>query len=146
LSKSDIKFTITPENALPVVDNMLDTLQRGLKAGPVLVTLGRPTRNNEQNAKVHAMFSDISKQVKWHGQKFTGEVWKRLCVASYLRERNESPMLVPSLDGRGVDIIYQKTSKMSKKVMAELIEWVACFGAESGVVWSERAKEMFDNV
>ena len=140
---ADIKFTVTPENALPIVDNMLDTLHRGLKAGPVLVTLGRPTRNNGQNARLHAMLSDLSKQVEWHGQKFTGEVWKRLCVASYLREQNESPMLVPSLDGQGVDIIYQKTSKMSKKVMSELIEWVSCFGAENNVVWSERAKEVY---
>ena len=140
MSKSDMKFTVTPENALPVVDSMLDTLHRGLKAGPVLVTLGRPTRNNDQNARLHAMLSDLSKQVEWHGQKFTGEVWKRLCVASYLRENNESPILVPSLDGNGVDIIYEKTSKMSKKVMSELIEWVSCFGAENNVVWSERAR------
>ena len=140
MSKSDIKFTVTPENALPVVDSMLDTLHRGLKAGPVLVTLGRPTRNNDQNARLHAMLSDLAKQVEWHGQKFTGEVWKRLCVASYLRENNESPILVPSLDGNGVDIIYEKTSKMSKKVMSELIEWVSCFGAENNVVWSERAR------
>ena len=140
MSKSDMKFTVTPENALPVVDSMLDTLHRGLKAGPVLVTLGRPTRSSDANAKLHAMLSDLSKQVEWHGQKFTCEVWKRLCVASYLREQNESPMLVPSLDGQGVDIIYQKTSKMSKKVMSELIEWVSCFGAENNVVWSERAR------
>ena len=140
MSKSDIKFTVTPENALPIVDNVLDTLHRGLKAGPVLVTLGRPTRNNDQNARLHAMLSDLAKQVEWHGQKFTGEVWKRLCVASYLRENNESPILVPSLDGNGVDIIYEKTSKMSKKVMSELIEWVSCFGAENNVVWSERAR------
>jgi len=135
-----MKFTVTPENALPIVDNVLDTLHRGLKAGPVLVTLGRPTRNNDQNARLHAMLSDLAKQVEWHGQKFTGEVWKRLCVASYLRENNESPILVPSLDGNGVDIIYEKTSKMSKKVMSELIEWVSCFGAENNVVWSERAR------
>ena len=134
MSKSDIKFTVTPENALPIVDNVLDTLHRGLKAGPVLVTLGRPTRNNDQNARLHAMLSDLAKQVEWHGQKFTGEVWKRLCVASYLRENNESPILVPSLDGNGVDIIYEKTSKMSKKVMSELIEWVSCFGAENNVI------------
>ena len=140
MSKSDIKFTVTPENAIQIVDTMLDTLHRGLKAGPVLVTLGRPTRNNDQNARLHAMLSDLAKQVEWHGQKFTGEVWKRLCVASYLRENNESPILVPSLDGNGVDIIYEKTSKMSKKVMSELIEWVSCFGAENNVVWSERAR------
>ena len=140
MSKSDMKFTVTPENALPIVDNILGTLHRGLKAGPVLVTLGRPTRNNDQNARLHAMLSDLAKQVEWHGQKFTGEVWKRLCVASYLRENNESPILVPSLDGNGVDIIYEKTSKMSKKVMSELIEWVSCFGAENNVVWSERAR------
>ena len=140
MSKPDITFTVTPENALPIVDNVLDTLHRGLKAGPVLVTLGRPTRSSDANAKLHAMLSDLSKQVEWHGQKFTGEVWKRLCVASYLREQGERPLLIPSLDCQSVDVIYEKTSKMSKKVMAELIEFVYCFGAENNVVWSERAR------
>jgi len=146
LSKSDKKFTITLENALPVVDNMLDTLQRGLKAGPVLVTLGRPTRNNEQNAKVHAMFSDISKQVVYYGKKWNAEVWKRMCVASFLREIGVFAVIVPALDGSGVEIINKETSKMSKKMMADLIEWVYALGSEYEVVWSERAKEMFDNV
>ena len=140
MSKQSKKFTISIQNYHNVYPSMIGMLNRGILAGPVVITLSRPTRSLEANARLHAMLSDLSKQVEWHGQKFTGEVWKRLCVASYLREQNESPMLVPSLDGQGVDIVYQKTSKMSKKVMSELIEWVSCFGAENNVVWSERAR------
>lgn len=137
-----MKFTITEENKELVQSHMLETLAQGLKAGPVLVTLGRPTRNSDQNAKLHAMLADLSKQVEWHGQKLSVEVWKRLCVAAYLRDNSETPILVPALDGNGFDVIYEKTSKMSVKEMAELIEWIYMFAAECNVVWSERAKDI----
>jgi hypothetical protein len=91
------------------------------------------TRSLDQNALLHAVITDISKQVVWHGQKLPMEVWKRLCVAAWLREKNERPMLVPALDGHGVDIIYEKTSKLNVSECAELIEWCYAFGGENNV-------------
>lgn len=104
----------------------------------MVVEVKEPTRSLEQNAKLHAMLEDLEQQVEWHGMKMTKTVWKRVCTAAMLREQGESPMLVPSLDGHGVEIIYEKTSKMGKRMMADLIEWVYCFGAEHGVTWKER--------
>lgn len=98
-----------------------------------VVEIKEATRNSEQNAALHAMLTDISNQVKWHGQSFPVEVWKRLCMASYLRESGGKPLLVPSLDGNGVDIIFERTSHLSVKKCAELIQWVEAFGAEQGV-------------
>ena len=97
-------------------------------------------RTLEQNAKLHPMLGDISKQVAWQGMKFNPVVWKRLVTASYLREIREHPMLIPALDGSGVDIIYEKTSKMGKKKVAGLIEWCYMWGAENGVIWSEKSR------
>jgi hypothetical protein len=97
-------------------------------------------RTLEQNAKLHVMLGDISKQVAWQGMKFNPVVWKRLVTASYLREIREHPMLIPALDGSGVDIIYEKTSKMGKKKVAGLIEWCYMWGAENGVIWSEKSR------
>ena len=94
-------------------------------------------RTIEQNNKVHAMLSDISKQVTWHGVKLSLEVWKRLTIAAMLREIGEKPILVPALDGCGIDIIYEKSSKLGVKKTALWIEFLYCFGAENNVVWKD---------
>lgn len=101
------------------------------------VTIEEETRNVLQNQRLHAMLNDISKQVKHEGLSFNVTVWKRLCTAAYLRTLNESPILVPALDGHGIDIIYEKTSKMSVKKMSGLIEWVKLFGDSQQVEWSD---------
>jgi hypothetical protein len=94
-------------------------------------------RTIEQNAKAHAMLSDISKQVTWHGVKLSKEVWKRLTIAAMLREIGEKPILVPALDGCGIDIIYEKSSKLGVKKTCLWIEFLYCFGSENGVAWSD---------
>ena len=104
------------------------------------VEIKEPTRSLEQNAKLHAMLEDVSKQVEWHGMKLHKDIWKRICTDAMLRDIGESPMLVPSLDGHGIEIIYEKTSTMGKRMMAALIEWVYAFGSEKGVQWSERVE------
>jgi hypothetical protein len=96
-------------------------------------------RNDEQNRKLHACLNDIARQVEWHGQKLPAGVWKRLVTAAWLREEGERPVMVPALDGLGVDVIYERTSKLSKSRMASLIEWVLAFGSEHEVRWTDPA-------
>ena len=55
---------------------------------------------------VNAVLTDIAKQVKWHGQAFDVVTWKRLCMASWLREKNEQPQLIPALDGKGLTMPF----------------------------------------
>ena len=90
-----------------------------------------------QNAKFHAMLTDLHKQVIWHGQRLSVVKWKRMCTAAWLREEGEQPELIPALDGNGFDVIFEKTSELGVKKMARLIEWTYAFGADNGVVWSE---------
>lgn len=94
-------------------------------------------RNDPQNRRLHAALNDIARQVVWHGQKLPAGVWKRLVTAAWLREEGERPVMVPALDGIGVDVIYERTSKLSKKRMASLIDWVHAFGSEHGCVWTD---------
>lgn len=101
-----------------------------------VVRIEPPNRTHEQNALLHGQLTDISKQVEWYKQKFNLSVWKRLCTYSYLREVRESPLLIPALDGNGMDVIYEKTSHMSVKQMTGMIEWNFAFGAEKDVVWT----------
>lgn len=95
-------------------------------------------RTAEQNAKLHAMLADISRQVEHAGKKWNVLIWKRLCTAAWLREIGESATMIPALDGNGFDVIYEKTSKLGVKKCASLIEWVTAFGAENAVRWTQR--------
>ena len=108
-----------------------------LMAGHRLVLEVKPEkRSSPQNARLHAMLTELAHQCQWHGQKLPMEVWKRLCMAAWMREERQSPQLVPSLDGHGVDIIYERTSRLSKAECGRLMEWVEAFGSEQGVRFS----------
>lgn len=105
---------------------------------PRKVAITDEDRTAEQNAKLHAMLTDISHQVEHAGKKWNVLIWKRLCTASWLRELGENATLIPALDGNGFDVIYEKTSRLGVKRCASLIEWVAAFGAEHDVKWTQK--------
>ena len=105
---------------------------RGAPEGFV-VTIREPTRSLEQNALLHAALTDIAEQVEWHGKRLSVDVWKRLCTAAWLREIGESPEMIPALDGKGFDVIFERTSKMTVTQMTSLIEWCLAFGAQNAV-------------
>ena len=95
------------------------------------------TRNGEQNAKLHAMLSDISAQKEYHGQKLSIETWKRLLMAAFLRATNENVQIYPAIDGNGMDIVYEHTSKMTIKQCAELISFIEAWGVDQGVIFED---------
>lgn len=90
-------------------------------------------RNSDQNAKLHAMLTDISRSVEWAGKKRDVEVWKRLLVAAWLRARGESIEVLPALDGKGIDVVFRRTSELTKTDCAELIEFIQAWAAEHAV-------------
>ena len=104
---------------------------------PKTVTIKDEDRSVEQNAKLHACLADIARQVEHAGMKWDVTVWKRLCTAAWLRESGETIQMIPAIDGKGIDILYERTSKLSMKKCAELIEWVTAFGAEHNVRWTQ---------
>lgn len=107
-------------------------------ANPKKLAISDEDRSSEQNAKLHAMLSDIAKQVEHAGKKWNVLIWKRLCTAAWLREEGENATMIPALDGNGFDVIYERTSKLGIKKCASLIEWITAFGAEHQVRWTQR--------
>ena len=93
-----------------------------------IVTIQEPTRNLEQNARLWASLSEVSRQVDWHGNRLTPEEWKDVFSAALKKQK-----AVPGLDG-GFVICGQRTSKMTKAEMAELQTLMEAFAAERGVV------------
>lgn len=103
------------------------------------VTIAEPSRSLAENSLLHALISEIAAKVEWAGKRRDAEVWKRLLVAAWCRVHGESVEILPALDGHGVDIVPARTSRLSKKECADLIEYVYAWGAENGIEWKERA-------
>lgn len=105
---------------------------------PKKIVIKDQDRSTEQNKKLHACLSDIAKQVEHAGKKWDVLIWKRLLTAAWLREAGEQPQLIPALDGNGFDVVYERTSQLSVKQCASLLEWIQAFGAEHQVHWSQK--------
>ena len=90
-------------------------------------------RSDAQNRLLHACLSEISKQVEWAGAKRDVDTWKRLLTAAWLRARGGPIEMLPALDGHGVDIVFRRTSQLTKAECAELSEFVMAWAAERGI-------------
>jgi len=97
-----------------------------------IVTIGEPTRNLEQNARLWASLTEISHQVDWYGNKLTAEEWKTVFTAALRKEK-----VVPGING-GFVVLGQSTSKMTKGEFSELLELLYAFGAQHGVKFSDQ--------
>lgn len=101
----------------------------------MVVEVRAETRSLEQNARLWAMLTDISKQVEWYGHRLTPDEWKDVFSASLKRTK-----VVPGLDG-GFVVCGQSTSKMTIAEMCELQELMEAFGAQKGVRFTAQEVE-----
>ena len=113
-------------------------ITKGLSGGPVVLSLGREGRSQDQNSRLWATLTDVSQQVIWHGEKLSPEDWKHVFTAALEKQR-----IVPNIDGNGFVMCGMSTSKMSKAKFSDLLEIINAFGAEHGVKWSDPALEAF---
>ena len=90
-------------------------------------------RSAEQNDRLHALLQDIADQKQWAGQTLDVETWKRLITAAWERASGRSVRIFPGLDGQGVDMVYQRTSRMSKQEMIDLIDYATSWAIDNGV-------------
>ena len=97
-----------------------------------IVNVREATRSNEQNAKMHAMISDIAR-AKPEGRTLSTDKWKCLLMA-YAGFTFEWE---PGIDGNGVVPVGFKSSKLTKQEFSDLIEAIYEYGARHGVEWSE---------
>jgi hypothetical protein len=102
---------------------------RLLQGQRITLSVEEERRNNRQNALLHATLADIASRREWAGRKWEAEVWKRLLTAAWMRTRGEQLVVVPALDGHGVDVVFQRTSRLSKAEMAELLDFIQAWEA-----------------
>ena len=97
-----------------------------------LVSVREPTRSNDQNARMWAMLTDISKVCELDGRKFIRDDWKII----FMRECGWDVTFLPGFDGRPFPAGFS-SSKMTVRQMADLITFIGSYGDERGVQWSE---------
>jgi len=109
-------------------------LKAMLTAGHRMVLeLRQEKRSDAENRMLHAMLGHISKNIEWAGKKRDIDTWKRLLTAAWLRARGEHIEMLPALDGHGIDIVFRRTSNLTRKECAELIEFVFAWGCENDI-------------
>ena len=117
-----------PQQAHAVFSDCFQKLKPFLMAGhQYVVEVKEKTRSVEQNSRLWAMLTDVSRQVDWYGKKLTPEEWKDVFSASHKKHK-----VVPGIDG-GFVVVGASTSKMTIREMGELMELIDAFGAQQGV-------------
>lgn len=103
------------------------------------VTLSEQTRTSDQNAKFHAMVSDIAKSGhQWLGKPRDAAQWKVLLVSGHAVATKEGSEIVPGLEGEFVNL-RESTALMTKRRGASLIEYVMAFCAMNEIKLTEAA-------
>lgn len=128
-----------------ISDRVRENAARSLRDADdgAVVSISPPVRSTSQNAKLHALLSDLSKSdVKWAGKRRALDEWKMLCVSGHAIATDEKGEVIPGLEGEFVSI-RESTAKMGVRRAASLIEYVMCFCVQNGVELKETMRGGF---
>lgn len=90
-------------------------------------------RSLPQNDRMWAMLTDVATQVKHVERRFSPDQWKIIFMHACGRE----VQFLPSLDGATFIPWGQSSADLSKDEMSELIDFIAAWGAQHGVVFHD---------
>ena len=97
------------------------------------MTISEPTRTGGQNAKFHAICTDLARSgAQWAGKRRSAAEWKVLLVSGHSVATKEGAEIVPGLEGEFVNI-RESTARMSVKRGASLIEYTLAWCATKGI-------------
>lgn len=83
------------------------------------------------------MLSDIACQKEHFGRKYDAETWKAIMMHAWGREVK----FIPSADGDGVIPMLYRSSDLTKEEMSELMDFMAVWGAQNGIVFQDDAND-----
>lgn len=108
--------------------------KRLIDAAPAdaVVNVREATRNRDQNARMWAMLSDVSR-ARPEGRHWSTETWK----AAFMHSLGHQCAFAEGLDGSGPFPVGFRSSRLTKRQMADLITVIAEYGDRHGVRWSE---------
>ncbi len=104
---------------------------RLVDAAPIgaVMSIALPKRSTEQNSKLWAALSDISRAMPG-GRKHTPETWKAL----FMHAMGHQSRFEMGLNGEPFPAGF-RSSQLNKSQMSELIEFILAWGAEHGVTF-----------
>lgn len=97
-----------------------------------VVRISEAKRSLEQNDKMWAMLSDISR-AKPEGRTHTPEMWKAL----FMNACGHEVQFLNGLEGGNPFPVGFSSSRLRVSEMRDLIEFINAYGARHGVKWSE---------
>jgi hypothetical protein len=98
-----------------------------------IASVEEPRRTLDQNSRLWAMLSDVAMS-KPQGRMHTPEEWK--CI--FMSACGWEVAFLPGLDGRFLPYGY-RSSKLTKKQMTDLQDFIQAWGDENGVRWTQEA-------
>lgn len=106
------------------------------QSAKVVVSEAKPTRSLDQNSRLWALLTDVSRQVDWPVdgklQRLAPEDWKTILTAALTKGQR----VAQGVDG-GFVMLGSSTSRMSVGEMIDLQTVIEAFGAEHGVRWTD---------
>jgi hypothetical protein len=107
------------------------------------VTVGPATRSLDQNAKFHAICTDIANsQMTWAGKRRDAEAWKVLLVSGHTVATAGEVEIIPGLENEFVNI-RESTARMSVGRAASLITYALAFCDTNGIHLTETIRGGF---
>lgn len=97
-----------------------------------IVTVKAGDRSLEQNSKLWAMLTDISR-ARPEGRKWTPETWK----CAFMHSLGHQVQFAEGLDNSGPFPLGFRSSRLTKPQMADLITVIHEYGDRHGVAWSD---------
>lgn len=112
--------------------------KRIIDVAPVdaVMTIREATRNMDQNAKMWALLSDVSRS-KPEGRRWTPETWK----AAFMHVLGHQVQFCEGLDGSGPFPLGFRSSRLTVRQMADLITAIIEYGDRHGVKWTDPGME-----
>lgn len=95
-----------------------------------------PQRTIPQNDRMWSMLTEVAAQKDHAGRKYSADIWKVLFLSALGREMQ----FVPGLNGEGFVPLGLSSSDLSKTEMSDLLEFIASWGAQNGVVFHAPAE------
>lgn len=124
-----MKLTITGEIARKAICRHILAAPEGYQ-----VEIKPAMRSLDQNAKLHAILSEVSKQAEYIGKKRSIEFWKGLFVSGWQIATGQKPDIVPGLEGEFINI-RESTTTLTKSRMASLVDYITAWSIDNGVVF-----------
>ncbi|KQQ72961.1 recombinase [Rhizobium sp. Leaf321] len=107
------------------------------------ISIGPKTRSGDQNAKFHAICTDIaSSQMTWAGKRRDAEAWKVLLVSGHTVATAGEVEIIPGLENEFVNI-RESTARMSVGRAASLITYAIAFCDTNGIHLTETIRGGF---